>query len=172
MNSRRQVATLLTSLHHEYVNTLSRSYIQYPKVLNKHVILKNPSYEEKQMTSCLHHLKRLIINLWLLSFMHDILSSLKSTFPVVLHMLVQTWTCEHHYDCIPRMDTHGSPSPIKKNFCNITNMPRPCFIDNMENKNHPLDCLSFRIGNLNYAILELRHSLHQWEIDINEFNKQ
>lgn len=51
-------------------------------------------------------------------------------------------------------------------------MPRPCFIDNMENKNHPLDFLSFRIGNLNYAILELHHCHHQWEIDNNEFNKQ
>jgi hypothetical protein len=50
-----------------------------------------------------------------------------------------------------------------KNFCNITNMPRPCFIDNMENRKHPLDFLSFRIGN--YAILELHHCLHQWEIE-------
>jgi hypothetical protein len=148
MNSRGQIATLLRSLHHEYVNTLSRSYIQYPKVLNKHVILKNPSYEQKQMTSCLHHLKRFIIDLWLLNFMHDMLSSPKSTSPKVLHMLVQTWTCEHHYDCIPWMGDPWITISHKKNFCNITNMPRPCFIDNMENKNHPLDCFSFRIGNL------------------------
>ncbi len=168
MNPSRQISTLLTSLHHEYGNTSSRSYIQYPKVLNKHAILKNPSYEEKQMTSCLHHLKRLIIDLWLLSFMHDILSSLKSTFPKVLHMLVQTWTCEHHYDWIPWMGIHGSPSPIKKNFCNITNMPRPCFIDNMENKiTHwivlVLALETSTMQSLNFTIVFINgKNWHQW----------
>jgi xyloglucan fucosyltransferase len=164
-NFSRPIVVLLTSLHREYVDTLLESYIQYPNVLNKRIMVISPSHEGKQKTGHLHHMKKVIADMWLLSFMDEILSSPKSTFGYIGHGLAGITPIVFR-DWDPK--NHKLP---KNNFCGRTNMPGPCFIDNPENMDCPLDPPSVKIGDLNFEVPELRHCLYQWGIGVNELDK-
>lgn len=160
-----RIAVLMTALNREYHENLTAFFVQYANEEYKEVMVVSPSNEEKQQFGVLDHDQKAMVEMWLLSFTDDIISSPRSTFGHVAHGLAgitpvvfRSWG----------LDEEKLPHPL----CSRTNLPGPCFIDHPEQMRCLMDPPdSSGVGDVDNSFPEIKHCLHQWGIGIHEQSK-
>lgn len=163
----QKVVVLVASLRREYHENLTEFYVKYATRDTDHpysIMVVSPSAEEEQRTGILGHDQKVIADMWLLSFMDDVISTPRSTLGYVAHGLAGiTPVVFRDYG----LDRNKVPSGES---CHLTNLPGPCFIDHPEQMPCPLetDPVAMGVGNVDTSVPEVRHCLLQWGIGVYE----
>jgi xyloglucan fucosyltransferase len=158
-----RISVIITSLRKEYgiklAEAFNTSVHDIVKTENSRVSIFNPSAEGEQQTGLLGHERKVIADMWLLSFADDIISTPRSTFGYIAHGLAGMKPVVFNRFGV---DKERVPHPP----CWRTNLPGPCYIDHPDNLQCPLDSPESYIAHTD--ILEVRGCELQWGIGVFE----
>ncbi|KAH7422338.1 hypothetical protein KP509_12G004200 [Ceratopteris richardii] len=127
-NRHIDVSVLVASLRGEYRDNLAMEYATHPNVDNLSVSVVSASNELRQKTGDPEHDEKAIADIWLLSFMHDLVTTPFSTFGS---------TASGMAGIVPLLFINYGDDKLNEPACGRTNAGGPCFI--VYPKNQPCD---------------------------------
>lgn len=153
-----RVTVLMTGLVAQYHHDVREKYLRNANVRGDSISVLSPSSEGVQQTGDVEHDKKALADMWLLSFMDDLVSSPKSTFGYVAHGLA---------GITPYVFVRwGFEDYTQYNGCERSNLAGPCYIDTPHGQECPLDPPGTRIGDPNAAVPEIQHCRNQWGVGV------
>ncbi|CAM6125972.1 unnamed protein product [Calypogeia fissa] len=162
-----RISVVLTSLRKEYAEKLAEVFNKTMQTENtssgSKVRIVSPSSEGEQQTGHLSHDRKVIADMWLLSFADDMVSSPRSTFGYVSHGLAGIKPIVFNQYGISKEEVPNPP-------CWRSNLPGPCFIDHPDNMECPLEPGPSYIGDAHTDLEEVRPCELQWGIGVFEEN--
>lgn len=165
--NQERISVVLTSLREEYAQKLAEAFNEsvtsMAETAASRVSIFSPSAEGEQQTGLLSHERKVIADMWLLSFADDFISSPRSTFGYVSHGLAGIKPIVFNQYGLNKMEVPDPP-------CWRTNLPGPCFIDHPHNMQCPLDDPVSNIGDAHADLPEVRPCELQWGIGLFEEN--
>ncbi|KAH7443266.1 hypothetical protein KP509_02G027700 [Ceratopteris richardii] len=117
--SHADISVLVSSLREEYRDDLAKEYHSHPNVENLTVNVVSASSEHLQQTGDVLHDRKAIIDIWLLSFMDDLVITPRSTFGS---------TASGMAGIVPLVFIHYGNDNVNEPACGRTNAVGPCFI--------------------------------------------
>ncbi|MCO5580521.1 hypothetical protein L7F22_034389 [Adiantum nelumboides] len=113
------ITVLVTSLRGEYRDVLASEYTDHPNVGDLVVDVLSASSEGIQKTGDMEHDAKAIIDIWLLSFAHDLVTTPYSTFGSTASGLA---------GIVPLLFVNYGNDKVQEPACARTNAGGPCFI--------------------------------------------
>lgn len=148
-----RVAVLMTALTAQYHHDIREKFLANANVRGDIVTVLSPSSEGVQQTGDVEHDKKALSDIWLLSFMDDIVASPQSTFGYVAHGLA---------GITPYVFLRwGYEDYARYDGCARTNVVGPCYLDTPHDQECPLDPPGTRIGDPNATVPEVQNCHHQ-----------
>lgn len=154
-NSHKKITILMTALTSQYHHDVREYYLRHDISGGHHVSVVSPSSEGHQQTGDLDHDTKALTDMWLLSFMDEIVSSPRSTFGYIAHGLA---------GITPIVLLRLGAETIADPACERTNLPGPCYIDPPGLMECPLDPPGTSIGDAFAQVPEVRSCIHQWGV--------
>ncbi|KAH7422343.1 hypothetical protein KP509_12G004400 [Ceratopteris richardii] len=142
-----EVSVLVASLRGEYRDELAREYATHTNVGDLSVDVVAASTELWQRTGDAQHDEKAIIDIWLLSFMHDLVTTPFSTFGS---------TASGMAGIVPLLFNHYGEDKVNEPACARTNAGGPCFIVYPRDQPCDLDPPSCSIGDPDKKVPEVR----------------
>ncbi|KAH7422340.1 hypothetical protein KP509_12G004300 [Ceratopteris richardii] len=141
------VVVLVASLRGEYRDELAREYATHANMGDLSVEVISASAELSQRTGDAQHDEKAIMDMWLLSFMHDLVTTPKSTFGS---------TASGMAGIVPLLFVNYGEDKVTELACGRTNAGGPCFIVYPIDQPCDLDPPSCSIGDPDKKVPEVR----------------